>query len=60
MISIQVTPAIKIEIKNSIADFRKLIAKEMSISQDLRHNHKIEIWNAAILKLELAIQNGVL
>ena len=60
MNTVTITPEIKIEIENSINQFKKQIAKEMSISEDLRHKDKIQIWSGKIVELQKALINGVI
>ena len=60
MITLKVTPEIKIDIENSIAQFDKLIKKEMSFSVDLRKNDKILLYTNKIIELQKAIENGIL
>jgi hypothetical protein len=58
MISITVTPEIAIEIQSSISQFEKLIAREMSISEDLRYTDKIELYQSKIQELKQGLSNG--
>lgn len=58
MISITVTPEIAVEIQQSIAEFESLIAREMSISEDLRYTHKIELYQSKIQDLKQGLANG--
>ena len=58
MISITITPEIAIEIQSSIAQFENLIAREMNISEDLRYNHKIELYQSKIQELKQGLSNG--
>jgi len=60
MTTITITPQIKIEIENSINQFKKQIAKEMAISEDLRHHDKIQLWSSKIVELQKALINGVI
>lgn len=60
MTTITITPEIKAEIENSINQFKKQIAKEMAISEDLRHNDKIKLWSSKIVELQKSLINGVL
>ena len=58
MISITVTPEIAVEIQQSIAQFQVLIAREMSISEDLRYTDKIELYQSKIQELKQGLANG--
>lgn len=58
--TIKITPEIKLEIENSINQFKKQIAKEMSISEDLRYNDKINIWTSKVVELQKSLINGLL
>ena len=57
---IKITTEIKLEIENSINQFKKQIAKEMSISEDLRYNDKINLWNSQVVALQKSLINGLL
>jgi hypothetical protein len=57
---IAVTPEIKLEIENSIKEFKILIERESKISEDLRYHNKIESWNNKIIELQNAIVSGIL
>ena len=57
---IAVTPEIKLEIENSIKEFKRLIERESKISEDLRYHNKIESWNNKIIELQNAIVSGIL
>ena len=58
MISITITTEIAVEIQESIAQFESLIAREMSISEDLRYTHKIELYKSKIQELNQGLANG--
>jgi hypothetical protein len=58
--TIKITTEIKLEIENSINQFKKQIAKEMSISEDLRYNNKINLWNSQVVALQKSLINGLL
>jgi hypothetical protein len=60
MITIAITPEIKADIEVTISEFKKLISKEMAISEDLRYHHKIELWNSKVTELETALINGII
>jgi hypothetical protein len=57
---ITITEQIKLEIETSINQFKKQIAKEMAISEDLRHKDKIQLWSSKIVELQKALINGVI
>lgn len=57
---IAITPKIKLEIENSIKEFKRLIERESKISEDLRYHNKIEFWNNKIIELQNAIVSGIL
>jgi|688.fasta_scaffold1829681_3 hypothetical protein len=57
---ITITEQIKLEIETSINQFKKQIAKEMAISEDLRHKDKIKLWSSKIVELQKALINGVI
>lgn len=60
MTTITITPEIKVEIENSIKEFKALIKRESLISEDLRYKSKIELWNNKVIELENALVNGYL
>lgn len=60
IMKIAVTPEIKLEIENSIKEFKILIERESKISEDLRYHNKIESWNNKIIELQNAIVSGIL
>lgn len=58
MITIKITPEIKLEITQSIAFCEKMIAKENSISADLRYYDVIEKYEEQIANFKNALEIG--
>ena len=58
MKAIEITPAIKQEIKDSISKFKSMILKEESISLDLRKHDKVELYKSKVVELENYLVRG--